>query len=341
MRAVLVKQFGVRPEVAAVPDVPVARHGAVLQVAATGLCRSDWHGWQGHDAGIRLPYVPGHEMAGPIAALGRDVRGWSPGDRVTVPFVCACGSCEQCRDGNHQVCLNQEQPGFSYWGSFAQYVAIPHAEVNLVRLPEDLSFAGAATLGCRFATAYRAVARIARVCAGEWVAVFGCGGVGLSAVMIAAASGAQVIAIDTSPAALALAARHGAVQVLPAGPGIAETIRDLTGGGAHVSVDALGSAGVVQPALWSLRPRGRLVQIGLLPGEISLDMAALIGRELQWLGSHGMAAADYPEMLALVSSGALRPQDLVTRVIGLGEAPDALAAMSTASSAGITVIEPG
>jgi D-arabinose 1-dehydrogenase-like Zn-dependent alcohol dehydrogenase len=341
MRAVFVRKFGVRPEVAAVADPSVTDQGIVLRVAATGLCRSDWHGWQGHDAGIRLPYVPGHEMAGTIAGLGRDVRGWSAGDRVTVPFVCACGSCEQCRDGNHQVCLNQEQPGFSYWGSFAQYVAIPHAEVNLVRLPEDLSFAGAASLGCRFATAYRGIRRVARVSAGEWVAVFGCGGVGLSAVMIAAASGARVIAIDTSPAALTLAARHGAAQALPAGPGIAETIRDLTGGGAHVSVDALGSAEAVQPALWSLRPRGRLVQIGLLPGETSLDMAALIGRELQWLGSHGMAAADYPEMLALVSSGTLRPQDLVTTVIGLGDVPDALAAMSTASSAGITVIEPG
>lgn len=330
MRAVLVKQFGVRPVATTVPDLSADdEHGVVLRVEATGLCRSDWHGWQGHDPGIRLPHVPGHEIAGTIAAVGRDVRGWSAGDRVTVPFVCACGSCEQCQAGHHQVCLRQEQPGFSYWGSFAEYVAIPYAEVNLVRLPDGISFAGAASLGCRFATAFRGVRRVARVSAGEWVAVFGCGGVGLSAVMIAAASGGRVIAIDTSPAALALAARHGAAQTLIAGSDVAARIGALTGGGAQVSIDALGSAEVVQQALWSLRPGGRLLQIGLLPRRVSLDVTALIGRELQWLGSHGMAASDYPELLDLVVSGALRPEDLVTRVIGLDDVPDALVAMTS------------
>ena len=340
MRAVLVEQFGVRPAVAQVPDPVAGDLGVVLRVEATGLCRSDWHAWQGHDADVRLPYVPGHEIAGTIAAIGRDVRGWAAGDRVTVPFVCACGACAQCREGQQQVCLDQEQPGFSYWGSFAEYVVVPRAELNLVRLPAGLGFAGAASLGCRFATAYRGVRHVGRVSAGEWMAVFGCGGVGLSAVMIAAASGARVIAVDTSPAALALAARHGAEQTLAAGPGVAGSIRDLTGGGAHLSVDAAGSAETVQAALHCLRPRGRHVQVGLLPGAVSLDMTALIGRELQWLGSHGIAAHEYPAMLELVSSGAVRPADLVTRVIGLDDAPAALAAMNTASAPGVTVIRP-
>jgi D-arabinose 1-dehydrogenase-like Zn-dependent alcohol dehydrogenase len=340
MRAVLVEQFGVRPAVADVPEPAVAGHGVVLRVEATGLCRSDWHGWQGHEAGIRLPHVPGHEIAGTIAALGRDVRGWSEGDRVTVPFVCACGACEQCRAGNQQVCLNQEQPGFTYWGSFAEYVAVPWAEVNLVALPAGLGFDGAASLGCRFATAYRAVRQVGRVCAGEWAAVFGCGGVGLSAIMIGAASGARVVAIDISPGALALAAGHGAAQVLAFGPDIADRVREVTGGGAHLSVDAIGSAEVTQTALRSLRPHGRHVQIGLLPGAVSLDMSALIAGELQWLGSHGMAAHGYPEMLDLVGSGAVRPGELVTRAIGLDDVPDALVAMSTAGPPGVTVIRP-
>ena len=341
MRAILVEQFGVRPAVADVPDPVAADHGVTLRVAATGLCRSDWHGWQGHDRDIRLPHVPGQEVAGTIAAVGRDVRGWSEGDRVTVPFVCACGSCEQCRDGNQQVCLRQEQPGFSYWGSFAEYVAVPWAQVNLVRLPDQLGFDEAATLGCRFATAYRAVRQVGRVAAGEWVAVFGCGGVGLSAVMVAAAAGAAVIAIDVSPGARALAAGHGAAYTLAAGPDIAGRVREITDGGAQLSVDAIGSAQVAQSVLQSLRPRGRHVQIGLLPGDVSLDLTVLISRELQWLGSHGMAAREYPEMLELVRSGAVRPAGLVTRVIGLDGAPGALAAMSAGSTPGVTVIRPG
>lgn len=341
MRAILVERFGVRPVVAEVPDPAVPDHGAVLRVEATGLCRSDWHGWQGHDPDIRLPYVPGHEIAGTIAAAGRDVRGWSPGDRVTVPFVCACGACAQCRAGNQQVCLRQEQPGFTYWGSFAEYVAVPHAGVNLVRLPDDLGFADAASLGCRFATAYRAVRQVGKVAAGEWVAVFGCGGAGLSAVMIAVAAGAGVVAVDVSPAALALASTHGAAHALAADPDVAGRIRDITGGGAHLSIDAIGSAEVAGQALRSLRPGGRHVQVGLLPAAVSVDMRPLIAGELQWLGSHGMAAHDYPAMLELVSSGAVRPGDLVTRVIGLDDVPDALAAMSMPGGApGITVIRP-
>ena len=340
MRAILVEQFGVSPAVADVPDPVAPDHGVVLRVAATGLCRSDWHGWQGHDPDIRLPHVPGHEIAGTIVAAGREVRGWSAGDRVTVPFVCACGACDQCRDGNQQVCLNQEQPGFSYWGSFAEYVAVPWAQVNLVRLPDGLGFDEAASLGCRFATAYRAVRQVGRVSAGDQVAVFGCGGAGLAAVMIAAASGAEVIAIDISPAALALAARHGAAHTLDAGPGVVGHVREITGGGAQLSIDAIGSAQVAQSALQCLRPRGRHVQIGLLPGDVTLDMTALISRELQWLGSHGMAAHEYPGMLELVGSGAVRPGDLVTRIIGLSEVPAALAAMSTASTPGVTVIHP-
>ena len=340
MRAVVVEQFGVRPVLAEVPEPAAAEHGVVVRVEAAGLCRSDWHGWQGHDPGIALPNVPGHEIAGTIASVGPGVTGWSPGDRVIVPFICACGDCAPCRAGNQQVCLHQEQPGFTYWGAFAQYVAVPRAAVNLVALPGGLSFAAAASLSCRFATAYRAIHAVARVTAGEWTAVFGCGGVGLSAVMIAAAAGARVIAVDTSPGALELAARHGAEQTVAAGPGAAAAIAALTGGGAQVSVDAIGSAQAVQSALRCLAPRGRHVQAGLLPDEVRLDLTALIGRELQWLGSHGMPAHAYPPMLARVVSGELRPDRLVSRVIGLDEVPGALAAMSAGSPPGVTVVQP-
>ncbi|HEU4948112.1 MAG TPA: zinc-dependent alcohol dehydrogenase family protein [Kribbella sp.] len=369
MRAIVVEQFGVLPSVQDVPE-PVAAEGCVvLRVEATGLCRSDWHGWQGHDPDIVLPHVPGHELAGTIAEVGPGITGWKVGDRVTTPFICACGGCEQCLEGNQQVCPNQLQPGFNYWGSFAEYVALPYAEVNLVRLPDALDFDTAAGLGCRFATSFRAIHDVGRVQPDESVAVFGCGGVGLSAVMIAAALGAHVIAVDTNPDALALAAQHGAthtvltratgaaavpterptagpVRASVAGPlrdpvaDAVQEILDLTGGGAHVTMDALGNNRVVQDALRSLRPRGRHLQVGLLPSGVQLDVARLIGQELQWLGSHGMAAHSYPEMLDLVASGALRPADLVTRAISLDETPAALAGLTTATPAGITVIHP-
>ncbi|MFE2618539.1 alcohol dehydrogenase catalytic domain-containing protein, partial [Micromonospora chalcea] len=216
MRAVVFERFGVRPEVREVDDPAPAPDGVVVRVGATGLCRSDWHGWQGHDPDIRLPHVPGHEFAGVVVAVGADVRGWRPGDRVTAPFVCACGRCPSCLAGDQQVCERQTQPGFTGWGSFAELVAVRHADVNLVRLPDELDETAAAALGCRFATAFRAVIAQGRVAAGEWVAVHGCGGVGLSAVMIAAASGARVVAVDVSPGALELARRSGAAICLDA-----------------------------------------------------------------------------------------------------------------------------
>jgi alcohol dehydrogenase len=336
----VVEEFGVLPVVQDVAEPEVAAGGVVLKVEATGLCRSDWHGWQGHDSDIVLPHVPGHEVAGTIAAVGEGVRGWSVGDRVTTPFICACGACEQCLEGNHQVCPNQLQPGFNYWGSFAEYVALPFAEVNLIRLPDALDFDTAAGLGCRFATSFRAVHQVGRVRPGENLVVFGCGGVGLSAVMIAAALGARVIAVDTNPAALQLARAHGAADTVQAGPDTVQQILDLTRGGAQVTMDALGSNEVVQQALRSLRPRGRHLQVGLLPGGVQLDVSRLIGQELEWLGSHGMAAHSYPELLDLVAAGKLKPAELITRTISLDEVPGALDALTAGTPAGVTVIRP-
>jgi len=338
MRAVVVSEYGVLPEVREVAEPTAADGAVVLKVEATGLCRSDWHGWMGHDSDIVLPHVPGHELAGTIAAVGRGVSGWHVGDRVTTPFICACGECEQCRAGDQQVCPNQLQPGFNYWGSFAEYVAIPYAQVNLVRLPDDMDFATAAGLGCRFATSFRAIHQVGRVTSGERVAVFGCGGVGLSAVMIAAALGAEVVAIDTNPDALKLAREYGAAEALQASDQTAAQIQAF--GGAHVTLDALGSNAVVQQALQSLRPRGRHVQVGLLPSGVQLDVSRIISQELHWLGSHGMPARAYPEMLDLVAKGNLKPADLITRTITLEQTPAALAALTDGTPAGVTIINP-
>ncbi|MEV7867668.1 alcohol dehydrogenase catalytic domain-containing protein [Streptomyces sp. NPDC088124] len=343
MRAVVFEEFGRLPEVRDVPDPEPAPAGVVVRVGATGLCRSDWHGWMGHDDGITLPHVPGHELAGYVAAAGQDVTNWRVGDRVTVPFVCACGTCAACAAGDQQVCERQEQPGFTYWGSFAEYVAVPRADTNLVAVPDTMPFTTAAALGCRFATAYRAVVPQGRTRPGEWVAVHGCGGVGLSAVMIAVAAGARVVAVDVAPGALELARSLGAAVCVDAGtePDTAAAVRAATGGGAHLSLDTLGSPVTCAASVESLRTRGRHVQVGLLPGDRTpVPMARVVARELELLGSHGMAAHAYPEMMRQIAAGTLRPDLLVSTTIPLDAAPAALAALSDASTTGMTVITP-
>ncbi|HRP99211.1 MAG TPA: zinc-dependent alcohol dehydrogenase family protein [Terrimesophilobacter sp.] len=341
MRAVRFDEFDVTPAIVDVAAPECPPRGVVVAVKATGLCRSDWHAWVGHDDDIRLPHIPGHEFAGVVHEVGAEVPGWAVGDRVTAPFVYACGTCAECASGNGQVCENQQQPGFTLPGSFAEFAVVLEAETNLVRLPEELGFVEAAALGCRFATAFRAVVTQGRLQAGEWVSVFGCGGVGLSAIMIAVALGAHVVAVDVSDAALARAEALGAIPISAQQPDVAAAVRAATDGGTHLSVDALGSLETSGQSVRSLRKRGRHVQVGLMLGDQALapvPMDLVVANELELLGSHGMAAHEYPAMLDLIASGALKPLALVGRTIGLDEAPDALATMATSMHAGMTVI---
>ena len=345
MRATLFEQFQGPVSVTTVPDPVPARDGVVVAVRATGLCRSDWHGWMGHDSDVVLPHVPGHELAGEIVALGPDVKRWRRGDRVTVPFSMGCGRCPQCSGGNQQICDDYFQPGFTGWGSFAEYVALPHADANLVRLLNDLSFEAAALLGCRFVTAFRGLVAQARVAAGEWVVVFGLGGVGLSAVMIAAAQGAQVIGVDIDDGKLAFARTVGLKAGINAAQShdVPQAVAALTNGGAHVSVDALGSRQTVYQAVQSLRKRGRHVQIGLLLGDDvdpPMPLGAVVGRELEIYGSHGMQAHAYPPLLGLVADGRLQLSKLVGRRLTLDEVPAALKEMDTFAGTGVAVIDP-
>lgn len=339
-------EFGGPVVVRDVPAPGAPSGGVVVTVHASGLCLSDWHAWAGHDDDITvLPHVPGHELAGVVAAVGAGVTRWRVGDRVTSPFVCGCGRCEWCRSGHAQVCPDQTQPGFTHAGSFAEQVVLHAADTNLVAVPDAVDDATAASLGCRFATAFRAVVGRARVRAGEEVVVVGAGGVGLSAVMVAASLGARVVAVDRHDGALEAARRAGATGTVLAAGGVdvPAAVHDLTGGGAHVSVDAVGSERTCADAVLSLRRRGRHVQVGLLPpvtGHPRVPMARVIGWELDVLGSHGMAAADYPAMLALVADGSLRPQDLVTHVVGLDDGAALLPRLADAPRAGMVVVDP-
>lgn len=344
MKAAIYEEFRTPLTIENLPDPePAGADGVVLRVGACGICRSDWHGWMGNDADIRLPHVPGHELAGTVVEIGKNVKKWKKGDRVTVPFVGGCGSCAQCAAGNQQICDYQFQPGFTAWGAFAEYTAIAYADANLVKLPAEIDFVTASGLGCRFITSFRAVVHQGKISGGEWLAVYGCGGVGLSAIMIGAALGAQVVAIDIADEKLNFARAIGADAVVNSKKeDPVEAVREITGGGAHVSLDALGDAEVFFNSISSLRKRGRHIQVGIMEAEarhpkIPLDL--VIARELEIIGSHGMQAHKYAEMLEMISAGRLQPQKLIGKKITLEESLDELVNMHSFAGTGVTVID--
>ncbi len=344
MRAAMFREFMGPIEVENAPDPTPPDDGVVLRVMANGVCRSDWHAWMGHDPDIKsLPHVPGHECSGIIEAVGPDVRNWRPGMRAIVPVVSGCGKCGYCHNGQHQVCPEQYQPGFTGWGAFAEYVAVPYADANLVELPESLSFAVGGSIGCRFTTSFRVVVQQGKVEPGQWVAVHGCGGVGLSAVMIAAAMGANVVAVDIDEDQLALARSAGALHVINGRKTneVAEAVRDLTAGGAHVSIDALGNPETCRNSILSLRRQGRHIQVGLLLGGENnppIPMDRVIAHELEIVGSHAMAGHTFDNMMAMVTSGRVDPSRLITRSVDLAEGAKILEQMGNFTETGVTMI---
>lgn len=295
MRAVVFDSFGQAPALRQVPDPTAPADGVVVQVEATGLCRSDWHGWAGHDPGIALPHVPGHEFVGRVVARGTHVRRVQVGDRIITPFVCGCGSCPQCASGNAQVCPNQTQPGFTHWGSYAERVVVRNADFNAITVAADLDPVGLVSLGCRFATSFRALHQRAQVRPGERVAVFGAGGVGLSAVMIAAALGAEVVAVDVSAAALDLARQAGAHHVVqvPAhrGAGSAPGTDAETDGSQAPTTS--GSPQVEQPPEKVAGPTTQAPGAGDSPQEVAEQVRRFgpVHITVEALGNHHTAAA--------------------------------------------------
>jgi len=344
MKAAIFEAFRDPIKIQNFPDPTPHDDGVVIRVKANGICRSDWHGWMGHDSDVKLPHVPGHEMAGIVELVGRDVQRWKTGDRVTLPFACGCGRCDQCVSGNQQVCDNYFQPGFTAWGSFAEYVAVRFADVNLVGLPENMDFVEAASLGCRFITSFRAVVVQGRVAPGEWVVVHGCGGIGLSSIMIANAIGAKVIGIDIKDDALMLAKTMGAAVTLNAQSDshLVEAIKQVTRGGAHVSIDALGSNETCLNSVMSLRKRGRHVQIGVMAAdhkETPIPMGYIMFNELELIGSHGMQAHAYEPMLEMITLGKLNPKKMISQTVSLAESLDVLMKMGKAPPTGVIVID--
>ncbi len=343
MRAAVYERFGGPITLQNVADPDVAPREVVVEVLAVGLCRSDLHGWHGTDPDIVCPHVGGHEFVGRVVAVGRGVNRVAVGDRIVSPFVCGCGRCAPCRAGQHQVCRNQEQPGFTRWGAFAGLTTIPFADVNAVVVPDGVADNLAALVGCRVSTAYRGVVERGRLAAGEVLCVHGCGGVGLAAIALGRSLGAHVVAVDVSEGALALAKAMGADDLVDASrvSDVAGAVQERTGG-AHVSVDCLGHVATLSSSILGLRPLGRHVQIGLFPSSTAdLPIGRVIRDELEVLGAHGLSSSRFGQVFALITTGALDLAPMITREISLDDLPLALPAMGEFTSPGVTVVTSG
>ena len=340
MRAAVLRAYGQDLEIEQVADPDCPDDGVVLRVLACGVCRSDYHGWAGEHARVKPGQILGHEYCGEVVAVGPLAR-WQVGDRVLAPFILACGACPACQSGQSNTCPDQKLPGFTQSGAYAEYVAVPHGH-NLVRLPGSLTPALAAGLGCRVTTAWHALTGRAALQGGEWLAVHGTGGVGLATLLLGRALGARVVVVDVVPEKLSHAMALGAEAAVDARDGaVAARIIEITGGGAHVSVEALGIAQTTNASLECLRPLGRHVQVGMPTGHsarMEINMNAVYMRNLALYGTRGMPAWRYPSLLGLIEAGRVDIRPMVAREIALSGASAELRAFGGPTPPGVAVI---
>jgi len=340
MRAAVLRTYREDLSIEEVADPVCESHGVVLKVLACGVCRSDWHGWVGEHPRVKPGQIGGHEYCGEVVEAGRDAP-WKVGDRVVAPFILACGTCPACQSGQSNTCPDQRLPGFVEPGAFAEYVHVPFAQ-NLARLPESLSPVLAAGLGCRVTTAWHALTGRVALAPGEWLAVIGTGGVGLSAAILGRAMGAKVVVVDVVQEKLDYALSLGAdAAVNAAEEDTAEAIRRITGGGADVAVEALGIEQTVNAGLHCLRPLGRHVQVGMPVGhtaQMQIDMNAVYMKNLAVYGTRGMPAWRFPSLLSLIEAGRVDVRPLVSREIGLSDVSRELRVFDGPAPPGVAVV---
>ncbi|MGM0606769.1 MAG: zinc-dependent alcohol dehydrogenase family protein [Halobacteriota archaeon] len=355
MRAAVLTGYGEPLSIRDVPEPTLDPHGVVVEVDACGICRSDWHAWKGHgewaDDRVPIGQILGHEPAGTVVDVGDRVESLSIGDSVAIPFSVGDGTCPHCRNGRGNICADGFAIGFEpeAQGAFAERVHLPYADYNAMRIPQGVSARDVAAIGCRYMTAFHALEHRASITAGDWVAVHGCGGVGLSAIQLAAALGARPIAVDVRESALDRARELGAVETVDAeSVDVVSTIRSTTEResglleGADVSIDALGIAETCRNSVRCLRHGGTHVQLGLTTdverGAVSLPTDWMTRWEIDFLGSRGMPPTRYGELFGMIEAGRIDPGALVTRTVSLDEVSDRLAAMDAYAIDGIEVV---
>lgn len=342
MRAIRLVEPG-RPVRERVVARPEPGPGEVLvRVAAAGICHSDAHYRSGSSPAGPLPLTLGHEAAGTVVEAGPGAPDRRRGERVCVHYLDTCGSCPECSVGEEQFCQEATMLGKSREGGWAEYVRVPAR--NAVRLPEAIPFEHAAVMMCSSATSLHAL-RKARIEAGDRVAVFGAGGLGLSAVQLARAAGAlEVFAVDVRDRPLEIARELGATPVRAGADDPAARIREATGGrGVDVAVEVAGRPSTVRDALGVLAPMGRVALVGIFSGCVEVrPYAELIGREAELIGVSDHLLHEIPDLLEWAEQGALRLDPVVRSTVPLeAEAVnDALDRLEAFEAEGRTVIVP-
>jgi D-arabinose 1-dehydrogenase-like Zn-dependent alcohol dehydrogenase len=344
MRAAQLIDFKKPLLIGQVPDPIIAPKDVIVRVEACGVCRGDWLAWRGNMDwnGIipELPIIPGHEFSGVVEEVGSEVTNFRVGDRVISPYHGGCTHCENCRSGNSNRCDDLSILGFSYNGAYAEYVRVPNGDFNLIWLPDEVDSLTAAAISCRYMTGYHGVMR-GSVQAGHWLVVHGVGGVGLSVIQVGNAAGALVIAVDVDDAKLKKAKEEGAVVTINARKeNVVEKVLEVTKGGAHVSIEAVGLQETVLNSVHSLKKGGRHVQIGLTE-KVGIDkfpINTISAKELQIIGVTGNPHAEYGRLLTLISNGKLNPKSLVTKEISLNDVTSVLEDMNNYKTFGFNVI---
>jgi 6-hydroxycyclohex-1-ene-1-carbonyl-CoA dehydrogenase len=313
----------------------IESHEILVKIAACGVCNTDLHYI---DHGVptfkKPPMILGHEPSGIVEEVGADVKNFKAGDRVLIPPVFSCGYCDNCRLGRENICFNMVMLGNHIDGAFAEYTKVPAKDCQ--HLPEDLPLEESSIIADAISTPYHAVKNRAQVKPGDSVVVFGCGGVGINVVQVAAAAGGSVIAVDIVDKKLEMAKKLGAQQTINASgkedKELLKEIRGLTGGGADIAIEAIGNPKTIELASSAVKAGGLHCQVGYTHHNVPINAGRLMFREIEIKGSLGCRPVDYPKIIEMVRTGKIQLKPVVTHKFKLDEIEKAFELMRKGES---------
>lgn len=317
-------------------EIPkIESHEILVKIAACGVCNTDLHYI---DHGVptfkKPPMILGHEPSGYVEQVGADVKNFKEGDRVLIPPVFSCGYCDNCRLGRENICLNMFMLGNHIDGAYAEYVKVPAKDCQ--SLPEDMPLEESSIIADAISTPFHAVKNRAKVKPGDSVVVFGCGGVGINVVQIAAAVGGSVIALDIKDDKLELAKQLGAQHTInptdKEDKALLKEIRALTGGGADIAIEAIGNPKTIELGPATLKPGGLHCQVGYTHHNVPVNAGRLMFREIEIMGSLGCRPVDYPKIIEMVRTGKIQLEPVVTHKFKLEEIDQAFDLMRKGES---------